>query len=129
MQITKEDNLLLRNKHKMKVYQELLQHVLTHGEERIDRTGVGTIGVFGYQMRFDLSEGFPLLTTKKLHLRSIIHELLWFIKGSTNTRYALICLEKGAWLFIIATVKKFFHGFDCVQIKPCPFLQANQCIS
>ena len=71
----------------MKIYQELLQYVLTHGEERIDRTGVGTIGVFGYQMRFDLSEGFPLLTTKKLHLRSIIHELLWFIKGSTNTHY------------------------------------------
>ncbi len=71
----------------MKVYKELLHHVLTHGEERIDRTGVGTVGVFGYQMRFDLSEGFPLLTTKKLHLRSIIHELLWFIKGSTNTKY------------------------------------------
>jgi len=71
----------------MKQYLELLQHVLDHGSSREDRTGTGTVGVFGYQMRFDLSEGFPLLTTKKLHLRSIIHELLWFLRGETNIKY------------------------------------------
>lgn len=64
-----------------------MNHILTHGQERKDRTGVGTIGVFGYQMRFDLADGFPLLTTKKVYLRSIIHELLWFIKGETNIKY------------------------------------------
>lgn len=71
----------------MKQYLELLQHVLDHGSSREDRTGTGTVGAFGYQMRFDLSEGFPLLTTKKLHLRSIIHELLWFLRGETNIKY------------------------------------------
>ena len=71
----------------MRQYLELLEHVLEKGSERGDRTGTGTKSVFGWQMRFDLQQGFPVLTTKKLHLRSIIHELLWFIQGDTNIAY------------------------------------------
>jgi len=72
---------------RMKQYLDLLEHVMENGVDRMDRTGTGTRGVFGHQMRFDLSEGFPMLTTKKLHLKSIVHELIWFLAGDTNIKY------------------------------------------
>ena len=71
----------------MQQYLDLMRHVRDHGVDKSDRTGTGTRSVFGYQMRFDLQQGFPMLTTKKLHLRSILHELLWFLKGDSNVQY------------------------------------------
>ena len=89
----------------MKTYLELMENVLKNGTKKTDRTGVGTLSIFGAQMRFNLQNGFPLLTTKKLHLKSIIHELLWFLKGDTNIQY----LKKN-------NVKDFDLILDCLNL-------------
>ncbi len=96
----------------MKPYLELCHHVMNHGSFKMDRTGTGTKSVFGYQMRFDLSGGFPLLTTKKVHLKSIIHELLWFIKGDTNIKYLVENNVKiwNDWPYEAFKKSESFHG-------------------
>ena len=80
----------------MKQYLDLVRHIRDHGTIKEDRTGTGTVSIFGYQMRFNLADGFPLVTTKRVHLKSILHELLWFIKGDTNIKY-LVQNGVGIW--------------------------------
>ena len=91
----------------MKQYLDLLAHVMEHGVQKTDRTGVGTISTFGYQMRFDLTAGFPVVTTKKLHLRSIIYERLWFLRGETNIQY----LKENRSCFFAKTPLRFWRLF------------------
>ena len=86
----------------MRQYLDLMEHVMSNGTLKEDRTGTGTKSVFGHQMRFDLSQGFPCITTKKLHLKSIIHELLWFLKGDTNIKYLK---ENGVRIGMIGQIK------------------------
>jgi thymidylate synthase len=96
----------------MQQYQQFLQHILDHGTKKEDRTGTGTISIFGYQMRFNLQEGFPLVTTKKLHTKSIIHELLWFIAGDTNIQYLCRngCNIWNDWPFAKFQKSNSYHG-------------------
>jgi thymidylate synthase len=98
--------------YRMQQYQQFLQHILDNGTKKEDRTGTGTISTFGYQMRFDLKEGFPLVTTKKLHLKSIIHELLWFIAGDTNIQYLCKngCNIWNDWPFTKYQKSEFYKG-------------------
>lgn len=98
--------------YRMQQYQQFLQHILDNGTKKEDRTGTGTVSTFGYQMRFDLKEGFPLVTTKKLHLKSIIHELLWFIAGDTNIQYLCKngCNIWNDWPFTKYQKSEFYKG-------------------
>ena len=97
----------------MQNYQSFLQHILDNGTEKSDRTGTGTKSVFGYQMRYDLSKVFPLVTTKKVHLKSIIYELLWFLKGDTNAKYLQ---EKGPQSLFEITVKRIKDPFFEIEL-------------
>ena len=98
----------------MKQYHDLLHHVLDQGTKKSDRTGTGTVSVFGYQMRFNLEEGFPLLTTKKLHTRSIFHELLWFLKCETNIQYLKENIKTPFTIWTFAIDEKLNHQFYIV---------------